>query len=475
MQLSILLFAALQWPCPAIVVNAGDTIKINVANMLGSETTAIHFHGLFQQDTNNMDGPAMFKLNQTGTFWYHAHIGGQYIDGLRGPFIIHDFYAPYKYDTEYVLTLSDLYHKEAPQLINYYQSTDNYNTYGGTEPVPDSFLINEVRNASFNMTAGKTYLFHIISTSAFAPFWLQFDQHQMTVVEIDGVYTVPYPTNQVYVAPAQRYTVLITAQTGATSSFAIVTQANVAMFDTNKSLQDGSYVSTVSATLVYNNAFGPANRFTIVPEPFDDSLMVPLDVTPIMSLTFMLSTLNINFSQALFRCGFRDQTTPVPTMYTALTTPAADVNYPTIYGTGVNPQVIPFGSVVEISIDNHDDRAHPFHLHGHNFPVVARYGNGPDFPDSPYYPSIPMRRDVILVHPQGGATIRYVADSPGVNLFHCHVEWHVEAGMTATLIEAPDHLQQMKIYTPNSHKDGNAGGNSKNWYDLSNPPANAWG
>lgn len=96
------------------------------------------------------------------------------------------------------------------------------------------------------MTAGKTYLFHVISTAAFAPFWLQFDQHQMTVVEIDGVYTVPFPTNQLYVSPAQRYTVLITAQTGATSNFAIVAQANVAMFDINKFPQGGSYVSTVS-------------------------------------------------------------------------------------------------------------------------------------------------------------------------------------------------------------------------------------
>ncbi|CZR66323.1 uncharacterized protein PAC_16224 [Phialocephala subalpina] len=151
---------------------------------------------------------------------------------------------------------------------------------------------------------------------------------------------------------------------------------------------------------------------------------------------------------------------------------------PTIYGTGVNPQVIPFGAVVEISFNNHDTRAHPFHLHGHNFQVVARYGNGPNFPDSPYYPAVSMRRDVILVHPQGAATIRYIADRPGVNLFHCHVEWHVEAGMTATFIRAPDLLQKQKIYTLNSHKQvckafgntlmkGNAGGKSKNWYDLS--------
>lgn len=148
------------------------------------------------------------------------------------------------------MTLSDLYHTQAPALINYYQSADNFNNYGGTEPVPDAFLINEAQNVQFNITAGKTYLFHIISTAAFAPFWVQFDQHQMTVVEMDGVYTVPYSTDQIYITAAQRYTVLITTKTDATQNFAVVAQANTAMFDTNKFPQDGSYVSTVSTRII---------------------------------------------------------------------------------------------------------------------------------------------------------------------------------------------------------------------------------
>jgi FtsP/CotA-like multicopper oxidase with cupredoxin domain len=48
-----------QWPCPPIHVNVGDTIQINVQNSLVNETTAIHFHGIFQTGTNEMDGPAM--------------------------------------------------------------------------------------------------------------------------------------------------------------------------------------------------------------------------------------------------------------------------------------------------------------------------------------------------------------------------------------------------------------------------------
>jgi hypothetical protein len=48
-----------QWPCPPLDLNVGDTIKINAYNGLGNESTAIHFHGIFQPNTAEMDGPAM--------------------------------------------------------------------------------------------------------------------------------------------------------------------------------------------------------------------------------------------------------------------------------------------------------------------------------------------------------------------------------------------------------------------------------
>jgi iron transport multicopper oxidase len=224
----------------------GDTVIITVTNNLGNETTAIHFHGLHQINTTYADGPAMvtqcpiqpggvfvyeFIVKQPGTYWYHAHIGGQYIDGFRGPFLVNDVNAPYRVDTEYVLTISDLYHSEAPPLINYYQSVDNANNHNGAEPVPNSLLINEAQNGQFPMVPGKTYLFRIINMGAFAPAYLQFDQHSMTVVEIDGVYTTHYTTNQLFITVAQRYSVLVTAKAASTQNFAIKASMSTDMFN----------------------------------------------------------------------------------------------------------------------------------------------------------------------------------------------------------------------------------------------------
>jgi iron transport multicopper oxidase len=104
-------------------------------------------------------------------------------------------------------------------------------------------------------------------------------------------------------------------------------------------------------------------------------------------------------------------------------------------------------------------------------------------------PPVPMRRDTVLVYGNAYAVIRFVADNPGVTLFHCHIEWHVEGGLTATFIEAPTQLQAMGISLPASHTaacssqgilmTGNAAGNSADWLDLTgantDPPLNAWG
>jgi FtsP/CotA-like multicopper oxidase with cupredoxin domain len=130
-----------------------------------------------------------------------------------------------------VLTLTDWYHGQAPYLINYFQSPLNEDLHGGSEPVPNATLINEAQNVHFPIVPGRMYLFHIINMGAFASQYLQFDQHDMTIVEVDGVYTKPYKVTQLFVAPAQRYSVLVTAKPSCSQNFAIVASMAVDMFD----------------------------------------------------------------------------------------------------------------------------------------------------------------------------------------------------------------------------------------------------
>ena len=46
------------WPCPKIEATKGDTVIVNLRNMLVNETTGLHFHGINQIHTDLMDGPS---------------------------------------------------------------------------------------------------------------------------------------------------------------------------------------------------------------------------------------------------------------------------------------------------------------------------------------------------------------------------------------------------------------------------------
>jgi iron transport multicopper oxidase len=126
---------------------------------------------------------------------------------------------------------------------------------------------------------------------------------------------------------------------------------------------------------------------------------------------------------------FNDETyvvPKVPTIYSAMTLGENATN-PAVYGVNSNAYMLEKGQIVDIILNNNDPGKHPFHLHGHNFQVIYRsieeaglYVNNITEDE---FPNIPMRRDVLLVRPSGNFVIRFVADNPGIWLFHCHLEW----------------------------------------------------
>lgn len=163
-----------------------------------------------------------------------------------------------------------------------------------------------------------------------------------------------------------------------------------------------------------------------------------------------------------------------------------DASNAAIYGEYSHPFVLEKDQVIQIVVNNNDTGKHPFHLHGHNFQAIWRSDEdaGNYVPTSdPDFPQTPMRRDTFTVHPNGNIVLRFKADNPGVWLFHCHIEWHVDSGLVATMVEAPLELQQSLII-PADHiaaceaagtpYTGNAAGNTVNLLDLSGqnePPA----
>lgn len=241
-----------KWPIPVVEVDKGDRVIINMYNDLGDENTSLHFHGLFQNGTTHMDGPVQvsqcavgpgqritydFKVlpsivsilqkliitqvDQPGTYWYHSHNKGQYPDGLRGPWIVHDKDDPHKdlYDEEIILTLSDWYHRQMPELIQEFLS---YTNPTGAEPVPEAALMNDAQDITVDVKPGKTYLVRIVNMAAFAAQYLWFDDHIMKVVEVDGVYTEPMEATMLYLTAAQRVSILLTTKNDTSRNYAFM-------------------------------------------------------------------------------------------------------------------------------------------------------------------------------------------------------------------------------------------------------------
>ena len=218
--------------------------------------------------------------------------------------------------------------------------------------------------------------------------------------------------------------------------------------------------------------------------PSNSTLRWTTSVTvPTSTSTLPLQVLS-NPASAFFN-GISYVSPKVPTLYTALSAGDLATNAE-IYGSYTQPFILQHNEIVEVVINSADPGKHPFHLHGHNFQVAAR---GDD--DMGAYNSTnttlsqtPMRRDTILIKPNSFAVLRFQASNPGIWLFHCHIEWHMDTGLVVTMVEAPLELQQQNLTIPANHKEactsqglpiaGNAAGNTKDWFDLTGenaPPA----
>jgi FtsP/CotA-like multicopper oxidase with cupredoxin domain len=88
---------------------------------------------------------------------------------------------------------------------------------------------------------------------------------------------------------------------------------------------------------------------------------------------------------------------------------------------------IPFtqGERVRVNLINDTMMGHPIHLHGHFFELVT--GHGDHAP----------RKHTVLVQPGGIVSFDLTADAPGDWAFHCHMLYHMHAGMMRVVSVRP--------------------------------------
>nr|AHD24916.1 putative laccase 3 [Flammulina velutipes] len=464
-------FADGMFPGPLIIGNKGDDFKINVINELTDEamlkTTSIHWHGLLQKGTNWADGPSFINqcpiapgnsfsydfsaADQAGTFWYHSHLSTQYCDGLRGPFVVYDPEDPHEHrydvdDESTVITLSDWYHKLAPQQ--------------GAVPLPQSTLINGRGRfpqgplndlAVVNVVQGTRYRFRLIAMSC-APNWVfSIDNHLLEVIEADGINTQPLLVDSIQIFAGQRYSFVLTADQ-AVDNYWIRADPN----EGNQGFEGGIN----SAVLRYSGAPETEPSYDVTKEVILFNPLVETNLHPLVTETEGVAgghfndgaDVNINLAFAidpkLGRFTVNGATYRAPTMPVLLQI---------MSGASSAQNLLPSSSIYELPLNKSIQLSfpggapgspHPFHLHGHAFDVIRSAGS------DQYNYNDPVRRDVVSTGDVGdNVTIRFVTDNAGPWFLHCHVDWHMEAGLAVIFTEGTNREGALANPTPDSWDD----------------------
>jgi len=88
---------------------------------------------------------------------------------------------------------------------------------------------------------------------------------------------------------------------------------------------------------------------------------------------------------------------------------------------GDDPIRFGYNERVRVKLVNDTMMAHPIHLHGMFFEVVNGQGH--------HQP----KKHTVIVQPGSSATFDVTTDEPGDWAFHCHLLYHMHAGMMQTV------------------------------------------
>ncbi|KAJ2511298.1 ferroxidase fet3 [Coemansia sp. RSA 2049] len=457
-------------PIPAVEAVKGDTVYLTVNNKL-DVSTSIHAHGLFQNGTAHMDGPAMiaqcgippgrsftyeYTLTQTGTYWLHAHDHHQNSDGLRTAFVIYDSDSegsPYAYDEAMLLTFEDWFREEFAERAA--QTLDPNANF--PPPHGHAFgLINGIdgnQSMALHFEPGRRYRIHLANMGVLNWFKFQLPGHRMQVIEVDGVYTQPMDVDIIDIAPAQRYSVLVSAHDSDSFNYQYNATLHANFIPTAAGLIPRVYLGNI----IYKKG-APLKQLPPIDEAslswLDDINLTPLDEESALPVT---RSVEYTVGNALYSTGqrldFFNNITfalpDVPTLYTALTAGDTALD-PRVYGPQTNALVLRHNEVVELTIHNPNNLPHPFHMHGHAF-QITEYGPA-DLPvDDDRAPTnitittaaaAPVKRDTMVIPEYYYIKVRFRADNPGIWLLHCHLDIHFAMGMALAIVEAPDVLQK---------------------------------
>lgn len=371
-------------PGPLLRAPAGRPLVIDVLNNT-TETDIVHWHGFHippEVDGSIEEGTPpvapgksqryVFTPDNPGTRWYHSHQmpgrdlrKGPY-GGQFGMFLVEGGSDPGQYDLD------------VPIVLHEWEA--RFNSRGDVEPRYHS-INGKMLGAGepIRVRRSQRVLFRIVNASATLTHQLALPGHRFEVVALDGNSVPKRASVQVVdIAPGERVDAIVEMNAPGVWIFGAI--------------RDDWRQAGLGVVVEYAGAQG-APRW--------------------------LPASSFNWDYGLFA---RTDTPAEPDeRLTLIFRPTGDGHHWTINGKShpkADPIVVREGRRYRWVLDNQSAEAHPIHLHRHTIEVVKVDGRAMSG----------VMKDVVVVPAWKQVEVDVVAIHPGLSLFHCHQQFHMDMG-----------------------------------------------
>ncbi|MBS0514617.1 MAG: copper resistance system multicopper oxidase [Proteobacteria bacterium] len=498
-------------PAPVLRWREGDTVTLRVRNTL-STTSSIHWHGLIvPADMDGVPGLSFmgiapgetyayrFKVNQSGTYWYHSHSRFQEQTGLYGAIVIEPREQRTRVDRDHVVLLSDWSDADPEGLFATLKKQGDYFNFG--KPTVGDFL----RDARTQGLGGALAERHM---------W---NRMRMNPSDLADISACAYTYLMNGASPASNWTGLFSP--GEKVRLRFINGSSMTFFDVRIPglkmrvvAADGQEVEPVT---VDEFRIGNAETFDVVVEPDADRAYTifaqsmdrsgyargtlapragmlaevpPLDPRPLLTMRDMMGTMDHAAMPGMDHPNMDHRVMPGmkgmegggggmamsaatpslemgPTVDMLVSTPRTDLDDPGVGLRGNGRRVLTYADLhtpgapisgapqreIELHLTGHMERyiwsfdgkkfsdaqpirlshgeqvritlindtmmTHPIHLHGMWSELETPQG------------AFQVRKHTIVVQPAQRLSYRVSADALGSWAYHCHLLYHMEAGM----------------------------------------------
>ena len=430
-------------PAPTITARVGDILRVTFYNKM-DVSASIHWHGVLLP--NEQDGvpylttPPIaagsshvfeFPIIHAGTYWYHSHTALQEQRGLYGALVFLPEKNPYTYHHDEVIVISDWTDEDPHSVLRNLKREDDYyalkkNTMQSWDKVIqhgpkaiknrlrrarirmdamdisdvgyDAFLVNgQTEQHISSLKSGDVIRLRLVNAGASTYFFANFSGGEMTIIEADGLPVQPVNVNQLRLATAETYDVLVTLPNDKGS------------YELRINAEDGTGYASLflgEGRKVYANDMQKPNLLLIdhtMHNNMDHSSNVATEYAKLRAL----QPTNLNLNNPL-----REVTLHLTGSMRRYTWSFNNKVLSEADNIRINK-----GENVRFRLVNETMMDHPLHLHGHFFRVLNGEGD--------YSPL----KHTVSIPPMQTVTIEFFADQEKDWFFHCHNLYHMKSGM----------------------------------------------